>query len=86
MSELTDRADRIGARFQNVADLVIRHGTKQAAMPYMQKAVTLMKKAARKRTVADMMDSYDAIDHLLDQAADTITKPYSVHRDGVGEN
>ena len=29
MSELTDRADRIGARFQNVADLVIRHGTKQ---------------------------------------------------------
>jgi len=73
MSELTERADRIGVRFNSVAELVVRHGSKEAAMPYLQKAVALMRKASRKRSVTGMTDCYDAIDHLLDQAADTIT-------------
>jgi O-acetyl-ADP-ribose deacetylase (regulator of RNase III) len=72
MSELIDRANRIGARFDNVAQLVVRHGTKAVAMPYLAAAVRQMNKATRRRSADKMLADYDAIDKLLDQAADTI--------------
>jgi len=73
MSELIDRANRINSRFNEVAKLVVHHQAKEAAMPYLAKAVHQMSKATRRRSADKMLADYDAIDRLLDQAADTVT-------------